>query len=83
MPLKPGEREIWALLLDPCSPRFLDFPDPSWPKPRADGQDEAPFSVQFLGGLHKDVFWGWGESVSLVLIWVRGQLAILGFTHAG
>lgn len=63
MPLRPGERAIWALLLDPRSPRFLDFPDPSWPKPRTDGQDETPFLVQFLGRPHKDVCWGWAENL--------------------
>lgn len=41
-----GERDIWALLLDLCSVLgFLDSPEPSWPKPRAEGQGETSFWV--------------------------------------
>lgn len=79
MPLRPGEREVWALLLEPCSPRFLDFPNPSWLKPRRDGQDETPFSVQFLGGPHKDVCWGWAESLQPNSDLGRGPAGHFGF----
>lgn len=83
MLVRGGEGDVWALLLDLCSVLgFLDTPEASWPKSRAEGQGETSF---WMGHAMMSAADG-QRSCNVALVWVTGQPGsngtFLGSAHA-
>lgn len=81
MPVRGREEKPGLFYCIHALPRFLDSPEPSSPKLRADGQAGTPFArsvASVLSGHAKGSAEDGLRVCSVALNWVRGQLASKG-----